>query len=277
MNLHAVKAIYVFEMSRAFRTVMQSIVSPVLSTSLYFVVFGAAIGSRMTEIDGVSYGAFIVPGLIMLQLLMQSIANASFGIYFPRFTGTIYELLSAPISPLEIVLGYVGAAATKSIILGLIILGTASLFVPLHIAHPFWMLAFLVLTAVTFSLFGFIIGIWADGFEKLQIIPLLIVTPLTFLGGTFYSVNMLPPFWQTVTLFNPVVYSDQRIPLEFLRDFRRQRRHQPRHDGGVPAGLPRRHLAHLYHRVPAKSLTSVLRRSLRRQRARASVARGPRC
>jgi ABC-2 type transport system permease protein len=206
MNLHAVKAIYVFEMSRAFRTVMQSIISPVLSTSLYFVVFGAAIGSRMAQIDGVSYGAFIVPGLIMLQLLTQSIANASFGIYFPRFTGTIYELLSAPISPLEIVLGYVGAAATKSIILGLIILGTAALFVPLHIAHPFWMLAFLVLTAVTFSLFGFIIGIWADGFEKLQIIPLLIVTPLTFLGGTFYSVNMLPPFWQTVTLFNPVVY-----------------------------------------------------------------------
>jgi ABC-2 type transport system permease protein len=206
MNLHAVKAIYVFEMSRALRTVMQSIISPVLSTSLYFVVFGAAIGSRMAQIDGVSYGAFIVPGLIMLQLLMQSIANASFGIYFPRFTGTIYELLSAPISPLEIVLGYVGAAATKSIILGLIILATAALFVPLHIAHPFWMLAFLVLTAVTFSLFGFIIGIWADGFEKLQIIPLLIVTPLTFLGGTFYSVNMLPPFWQTVTLFNPVVY-----------------------------------------------------------------------
>jgi len=206
MNLHAVKAIYAFEMSRAFRTVMQSIISPVLSTSLYFVVFGAAIGSRIPHIDGVSYGAFIVPGLIMLQLLMQSIANASFGIYFPRFTGTIYELLSAPISPLEIVLGYVGAAATKSIILGLIILGTAALFVPMHIAHPFWMLTFLVLTAVTFSLFGFIIGIWADGFEKLQIIPLLIVTPLTFLGGTFYSVNMLPPFWQTVTLFNPVVY-----------------------------------------------------------------------
>ena len=206
MNLHAVKAIYVFEMSRAFRTVMQSIVSPVLSTSLYFIVFGAAIGSRIAQIEGVSYGAFIVPGLIMLQLLTQSIANASFGIYFPRFTGTIYELLSAPISPLEIVLGYVGAAATKSIILGLIILATAALFVPLHIAHPFWMLAFLVLTAVTFSLFGFIIGIWADGFEKLQIIPLLIVTPLTFLGGTFYSVNMLPPFWQTVTLFNPVVY-----------------------------------------------------------------------
>jgi ABC-2 type transport system permease protein len=206
MNLHAVKAIYVFEMSRAFRTFMQSILSPVLSTSLYFIVFGAAIGSRISEIEGVSYGAFIVPGLIMLQLLTQSIANASFGIYFPRFTGTIYELLSAPISPLEIVLGYVGAAATKSIILGLIILGTAALFVPMHIAHPVWMLTFLVLTAVTFSLFGFIIGIWADGFEKLQIIPLLIVTPLTFLGGTFYSVNMLPPFWQTVTLFNPVVY-----------------------------------------------------------------------
>ena len=206
MNLHAVKAIYVFEMARAFRTVMQSIISPVLSTSLYFIVFGAAIGTRISHIEGVSYGAFIVPGLIMLQLLTQSIANASFGIYFPRFTGTIYELLSAPISPLEIVLGYVGAAATKSIILGLIILATASLFVPLHIAHPVWMLAFLLLTAVTFSLFGFIIGIWADGFEKLQIIPLLIVTPLTFLGGTFYSVNMLPPFWQTVTLFNPVVY-----------------------------------------------------------------------
>jgi len=206
MNLHAVKAIYMFEMSRALRTVMQSIISPVISTSLYFIVFGAAIGSRIEQIDGVSYGAFIVPGLIMLQLLMQSISNASFGIYFPRFTGTIYEVLSAPISPLEIVMGYVGAAATKSIVLGLIILATASLFVDLHIQHPFWMLAFLVLTAVTFSLFGFIIGIWADGFEKLQIIPLLIVTPLVFLGGTFYSISMLPPFWQTVTLFNPVVY-----------------------------------------------------------------------
>jgi len=206
MNLHAVKAIYIFEMSRTWRTLMQSIVSPVLSTSLYFIVFGAAIGSRISQIDGVSYGAFIVPGLIMLQLLTQSIANASFGIYFPRFTGTIYELLSAPISPFEIVLGYVGAAATKSIILGLIILGTAALFVPLHIAHPIWMLTFLVLTAVTFSLFGFIIGIWADGFEKLQVIPLLLITPLTFLGGTFYSVTMLPPFWQTVTMFNPVVY-----------------------------------------------------------------------
>jgi ABC-2 type transport system permease protein len=206
MNLHAVRAIYLFEMARTFRTLLQSIVSPVLSTSLYFVVFGAAIGSRIQEIDGVSYGAFIVPGLIMLSLLTQSISNASFGIYFPKFTGTIYELLSAPVSYFEVVLSYVGAAATKSIILGLIILATASLFVPLRIAHPFWMLFFLVLTAVTFSLFGFIIGIWADGFEKLQLVPLLIVTPLTFLGGTFYSIEMLPPFWRAVTLFNPVVY-----------------------------------------------------------------------
>lgn len=206
MNLHAVKAIYMFEMARAWRTLMQSIVSPVLSTSLYFVVFGAAIGSRITQIDGVSYGAFIVPGLIMLSLMTLSISNASFGIYFPRFSGTIYEVLSAPVSPFEVVLGYVGAAATKSVVLGLIILATASLFVPLQIAHPVWMAVFLVLTAVTFSLFGFVIGIWADGFEKLQVIPLLIITPLTFLGGTFYSVNMLPPFWQTVTLFNPVVY-----------------------------------------------------------------------
>ncbi len=206
MNLHAVRAIYLFEMARTWRTLMQSILSPVLSTSLYFVVFGAAIGSRIAEVDGISYGAFIVPGLIMLSLLTQSIANASFGIYFPRFVGTIYELLSAPISPFEIVLGYVGAAATKSIILGLIILATAGLFVPLNIAHPFWMLAFLVLTAVTFSLFGFIIGVWADSFEKLQVIPLLIITPLTFLGGSFYSVKMLPPVWQTISLFNPVVY-----------------------------------------------------------------------
>ena len=206
MNLQAVRAIYVFEMSRTGRTLMQSIVSPVISTSLYFVVFGAAIGSRITEIEGVSYGAFIVPGLIMMMLLTQSVANASFGIYFPRFTGTIYELLSAPISPFEIVLGYVGAAATKSIILGILILATAGLFVPLQIVHPAWMLTFLVLTALTFSLFGFIIGIWADGFEKLQIIPLLIITPLTFLGGSFYSTSVLPPVWQTVTLFNPVVY-----------------------------------------------------------------------
>ncbi|MGE3144618.1 MAG: ABC transporter permease [Pseudorhodoplanes sp.] len=206
MNFHAIKAIYYFEMARTGRTLLQSIVSPVISTSLYFVVFGAAIGARITEIDGVPYGAFIVPGLIMMMLLTQSVANASFGIYFPRFVGTIYEILSAPVSYAEIVIGYVGAAATKSIILGLIILATAWLFVPLRIAHPFWMLAFLVLTAVTFSLFGFIIGIWADGFEKLQLIPLLILTPLTFLGGSFYSINVLPPFWQTVSLFNPVVY-----------------------------------------------------------------------
>jgi ABC-2 type transport system permease protein len=206
MNLPAVKAIYKFEMARAGRTLLQSMVSPVISTSLYFVVFGAAIGSRISEIEGVPYGAFIVPGLIMLMLLTQSVANASFGIYFPRFTGTIYELLSAPISYLEIVIGYVGAAATKSIILGLVILATAFLFVPIHIAHPFWMIAFLVLTAVTFSLLGFIIGIWADGFEKLQLVPLLMITPLTFLGGTFYSISVLPPFWQAVTLLNPVVY-----------------------------------------------------------------------
>jgi ABC-2 type transport system permease protein len=206
MNLRAMKAIYMFEMSRTARTLLQSVVSPVLSTSLYFVVFGAAIGSRITAIDGIEYGSFIVPGLIMLTLLTQSIANASFGIYFPKFTGTIYEVLSAPISYFEVVCAYVGAAATKSIILGLIILATAALFVPLHIAHPFVMLLFLVLTSVTFSLFGFIIGIWADGFEKLQIVPLLIVTPLAFLGGSFYSISMLPPFWQTVSLANPVVY-----------------------------------------------------------------------
>ncbi|MDH3579072.1 MAG: ABC transporter permease [Hyphomicrobiales bacterium] len=206
MNWHAVAAIYHFEMARTRRTLAQSIVSPVISTMLYFVVFGTAIGSRITEVDGVSYGSFIVPGLIMLSVLTQSIANASFGIYFPRFTGTIYEILSAPISFFEIVLGYVGAAATKSVILGLIILATAHLFVPLEIAHPFWMALFLLLTAITFSLFGFIIGIWADGFEKLQIIPLLVITPLAFLGGSFYSITMLPPFWQTVSLFNPVVY-----------------------------------------------------------------------
>jgi len=205
-NFQAVKAIYRFEMARALRTLMQSIISPVISTALYFVVFGAAIGSRVQEIDGVSYGAFIVPGLIMLSLLTQSIANASFGIYFPKFTGTIYELMSAPVSAMEIVLSYVGAAATKSIALGLIILATASLIVPIRIEHPFWMLLFLVLTAVTFCLVGFIIGIWADGFEKLQIIPLLIITPLTFLGGSFYSIKVLPPFWQSVSLFNPVVY-----------------------------------------------------------------------
>ena len=206
MNFPAIGAIYRFEMARTWRTLLQSIVSPVISTSLYFIVFGGAIGSRMTDIGGVSYGAFIVPGLIMLSLLTQSMANASFGIYFPRFIGTIYEILSAPISAIEIVIGYVGAAATKSIILGVIILATASLFVPVRIDHPLWMALFLLLTAATFSLFGFIIGIWADNFEKLQMIPLLIITPLTFLGGSFYSIDMLPPFWQRVALFNPVVY-----------------------------------------------------------------------
>ena len=206
MNWHAIRAIYGFEMARTGRTLLQSIVSPVISTSLYFVVFGAAIGSRIPEVGGISYGAFIVPGLIMLSLLTQSISNASFGIYFPKFTGTIYELLSAPVSYLEVVISYVGAAATKSIILGLIILATAALFVPLQVLHPVWMIGFLVLTSITFSLVGFIIGIWADGFEKLQFVPMLIVTPLTFLGGSFYSVDMLPPFWRTVSLFNPVVY-----------------------------------------------------------------------
>jgi len=206
MNHHAVRAIYKFEMARTFRTVMQSIASPVLSTSLYFIVFGSAIGSRMADIDGVSYGAFIVPGLIMLSILTESISNASFGIYMPRFSGTIYELLSAPVSVLEILLGYVGAAATKSIMLGTIILITARLFVPFSIEHPLWMLGFLILTSVSFSLFGFIIGIWADGFEKLQIVPMMVVMPLTFLGGSFYSISMLPPLWQKIALFNPVVY-----------------------------------------------------------------------
>ncbi|HZE92148.1 MAG TPA: ABC transporter permease [Rhizobacter sp.] len=205
-NAYGTWAIYRFEMARALRTLGQSLVAPVITTSLYFVVFGAAIGSRMSQVSGVSYGAFIVPGLIMLSLFTQSLSNASFGIYFPRFTGTIYELLSAPVSYLEMVLAYVGAAATKSIVLGLVILATASLFVPLRIAHPLWMLVFLVLTSASFSLFGFIIGIWAKGFEQLQFIPMLIVTPLTFLGGAFYSIDMLPPLWRSVTLFNPVVY-----------------------------------------------------------------------
>lgn len=206
MNLHAIRAIYTFELSRFFRTLLQSIASPVVSTSLYFIVFGSAIGSRMVEIEGVKYGAFIVPGLIMLSILTESISNASFGIYMPKYSGTIYEVLSAPISAMEIVTGYVGAAATKSVILGLIILTTARFFVEFTVLHPIWMLAFLVLTSVTFSLFGFIIGVWADGFEKLQVVPLMIVTPLTFLGGSFYSINMLPPLWQKITLFNPVVY-----------------------------------------------------------------------
>jgi ABC-2 type transport system permease protein len=206
MNLYAVKAIYRFEMSRTFRTLLQSIVSPVISTALYFVVFGTAIGSRIDTIEGISYGAFIVPGLIMMTLLTQSISNASFAIYFPKFTGMIYEVLSAPVSSFEAVLSYVGAAATKSVMIGLIILVTANFFVPLRIEHPFWMVLFLVLTALTFCLFGFIIGIWADSFERLQMIPLLIVTPLAFLGGSFYSISMLPPVWQTISLFNPVVY-----------------------------------------------------------------------
>jgi ABC-2 type transport system permease protein len=206
MNWPAIRAIYGFEMARFWRTALQSIVAPVLSTSLYFVVFGAAIGNRVTDIGGVPYGAFIVPGLIMLALLTQSIANASFGIYFPRFAGTIYEILSAPVSPFEVVLGYVGAAASKSILIGLIILATSALFVPLRIEHPLWMIGFLLLTAVTFSLFGFLIGLWADGFERLQLVPLLIVTPLTFLGGSFYAIDMLPPFWRTLSLVNPVVY-----------------------------------------------------------------------
>jgi ABC-2 type transport system permease protein len=205
-NLHAVRAIYQFEMNRTFRTLVQSILAPVLTTSLYFVVFGSAIGGRITEIDGVSYGAFIVPGLIMLSLLTESISNASFGIYMPKFSGTIYEILSAPISPFEIVCGYVGAAASKSVILGAIILATARLFVPFHIEHPFVMAGFLVLTAVTFSLFGFILGIWADGWEKLSIVPMLVITPLTFLGGSFYSIHVLPGIWRQITLFNPVVY-----------------------------------------------------------------------
>ena len=206
INSYAIRSIYFFEMARWFRTIVQSVASPVISTSLYFVVFGAAIGSRMAQIDGVSYGAFIVPGLIMLSVLTESISNSSFGIYMPRWAGTIYEVLSAPISYIEVVIGYVGAAATKSILLGLIIMSTARLFVPFHIEHPVWMLAFLVLTSVTFSLFGFIIGLWASGWEKLQIVPILIITPLAFLGGSFYSIGMLPPFWQKVTLFNPVVY-----------------------------------------------------------------------
>ena len=206
MNVYAIRAIYTFEMARWFRTLVQSIMSPVISTSLYFIVFGSAIGARMTQIDGISYAAFIVPGLIMLSVLTESISNASFGIYMPRYSGTIYEVLSAPVSFIEIVLGYVGAAATKSILLGLIILSTARLFVPFTVMHPVWMVAFLILTSLAFSLFGFIIGIWASGWEKLQIVPILIITPLTFLGGSFYSINMLPVIWQKVTLFNPVVY-----------------------------------------------------------------------
>lgn len=206
MNFYAVRAIYAFELGRTLRTLFQSLAAPVISTSLYFIVFGSAIGGRMQTIDNVSYGAFIVPGLVMLALLTESVSNASFGIYLPRFTGTIYELLSAPVSALEALMGYVGAAATKSVILGLIILGTARLFVPFEIVHPFWAAAFLILISISFSLFGFILGLWADGFEKLQVVPIMIITPLTFLGGTFYSIKMLPPTWQAVTMFNPIVY-----------------------------------------------------------------------
>ena len=254
MNWRAAAAIYRFEMSRTARTLLQSIVSPVISTSLYFVVFGAAIGSRITEIDGVGYGSFIVPGLIMLMLLTQSTSNASFGIYFPKFIGTIYEILSAPISAFEIALGYVGAAATKSIILGLIILATAAIFVPLQIQHPFWMVAFLVLTAVTFSLLGFIIGIWANGFEQLQFIPLLILTPLTFLGGTFYSISVLPPPLADDRAVQPCRVSGQRLSLELLRYRRRERRHQLRHDAGVSGHLSLRGVVDLSHRLPAQAV-----------------------
>ena len=262
MNFRAVRAIYLFEMARTWRTLLQSIVSPVVSTSLYFVVFGAAIGSRITQVEGVSYGTFIVPGLVMLSVLTQSIANASFGIYFPKFVGTIYELLSAPISYFEIVLGYVGAAATKSIILGLIILATAGLFVPLHIHHPLWMLTFLVLTAVTFSLFGFIIGIWADGFEKLQMIPMLVVTPLTFLGGSFYSVNMLPSGWRTITLLNPVVYliSGFRWSFYEIADVSVER--ERRHHADVSRDLHDHGVVDLQDRVPAEELTARERRTV---------------
>ena len=267
MNLPAIRAIYKFEMARAGRTLLQSIVSPVISTSLYFVVFGAAIGSRITEIQGVPYGAFIVPGLIMLTLLTQSVANASFGIYFPRFTGTIYELLSAPISYFEIVTGYVGAAATKSIILGLIILATAWLFVPLRIAHPFWMIAFLVLTAATFSLLGFIIGIWADGFEKLQLVPLLIITPLTFLGGTFYSIDILPPFWRGVTLLNPVVYLVSGFRWSFFEIADVSPMVSLAMIGAVPRHLPRHGRVDVQVRLSTEELGALsIGLGLRRQR-----------
>ena len=258
MNFRAVRAIYYFEMARTGRTLMQSIVSPVLSTSLYFVVFGAAIGSRITEIEGVSYGAFIVPGLIMLLLLTQSVMNASFGIYFPRFVGSIYEILSAPVSYIEIVLGYVGAAATKSIVLGLIVLATSGLFVPIKIAHPGWMLTFLVLTAVTFSLFGFIIGIWADGFEKLQIIPLLLITPLTFLGGTFYSIDVLAALLADGHAVQPRRLSDQRLPLELLRDRRRERGREPGDDGFLPRPVSGDRVVDFPDGVSAEELVPIL-------------------
>ena len=253
-NRHGVWAIYKFELARAVRTVWQSLVAPVITTSLYFVVFGAAIGSRMTEVNGVPYGAFIVPGLIMLSLFTESISNASFGIYFPKFTGTIYELLSAPISYLEIVIAYVGAAATKSIVLGLVILATASLFVPIKILHPLWMIAFLLLTATTFSLFGFIIGLWAKGFEQLQFIPMLVVTPLTFLGGAFYSIDMLPPAWRTVTLFNPVVYLISGFRWSFYEIVGRERGREPGDDLGILRDLPGRGRVDFQDRLSTEEL-----------------------
>ncbi len=256
-NRYGVWAIYRFEMARFLRTLLQSVLTPVITTALFVVVFGAAIGSRMSVVDGVNYGAFIVPGLIMLSLFTESISNASFGIHFPKFTGTIFEILSAPVAAWEIVLGYVGAAATKSVLLGLIILATASFFVPITIQHPLWMIAFMVLTAVTFSLFGFIVGIWAKNWEQMQLIPMLIVTPLTFLGGAFYSIAMLPPAWQTVTLLQPRRLPDQRVSLELLRQVRCRGRTEPRHDARVHAALPRCDLVDLPHRIQAEKLTAV--------------------
>jgi ABC-2 type transport system permease protein len=257
MNVHAIKSIYRFELARWFRTLLQSILAPVISTSLYFVVFGSAIGSRMQAIEGVSYGAFIIPGLVMLSLLSESISNASFGIYMPKWAGTIYELLSAPVSWIETVIGYVGAAATKSVLLGLLILATARLFVPFEIAHPFVMALFLVLTAVTFSLFGFVIGVWADNFQKLQIVPALIITPLTFLGGSFYSINMLPPIWQKITLFNPVVYLVSGFRWSFYGvRLRRRRRRQPGHDLRVPGPVPDRRLVDLQDGLSSEDVRS---------------------
>jgi ABC-2 type transport system permease protein len=269
MSFESIRAIYGFEMARTRRTLMGSIVSPVISTSLYFIVFGAAIGSRIPEVGGVSYGAFIVPGLVMLSLLTQSISNASFGIYFPRFSGTIYELLSAPVSPMEIVIGYVGAAATKSIAIGLIILGTAALFVPLRIDHPMWMLLYLVLTAVTFSLVGFIIGIWADGFEKLQVVPLLIVTPLTFLGGSFYSIDMLADGGAVQSGGLP----GERLSVELLRRGRRGPLHEPGRDRAVPRGLAGRGDLDLQDGVPAQGVSGRVRRRAMARRARSDSGR----
>ncbi len=257
MNTHAIKVIYKYEMLRAWETILQSFASPVISTALYFVVFGSAIGSRIQQIDGVPYGTFIVPGLMMLALLTHSIANASFGIFFPKFTGTIYEVMSAPISFIEILIGYVGAAATKSFIIGLIILGTAGFFVPLEIAHPVWMMSFLILTCITFSLFGFIIGLWADNFEKLQLIPLLVITPLVFLGGSFYSVDMLPPAWQTVTLFNPVVYLISGFRWSFFEVADVSVGLKPDHGTGVSGYLPAHRVVDVQNGVSVKAVACI--------------------